>query len=557
MSDILNDLLNEIDIQYEKISNSFDIDKRIAILELTRCLDHGFVYTRSMLKTENKESRNAREIYGFISVGFAACLKLFYDDSIKQLGCPFYPSNKEMIDWANSCLINSGHIAYTLRFIELSKQGLFSVVKDGENYKFSNTTIFPGLEQKSTEDFYWWQSQNALSEQEEIKLSTLKPKVEEDLFRETEIWNTFFIKYGCTANLDEYYELLGRHESRVMVGYDSFPDDAIFNGLFFREIKMIVEALIGYTLKHRDHCFTLLKKSNYTLNPWNHYTLPDLLTDLIESIVIHKHLPREKVVDFLNILTLDEKSIDRLAKIQGGAPPLLIKISSSHILKSMAGCLVNPFSFLTEALKSSYEKDYFNAVNYREAVFKNQLYSLFEASSIHKCDTNINLKNGNEYITDIDALLYDETNEFLLVVQLKWLDSFGGSMKMRSSMSKNFYSSSIKWVRNVIEWVNLNGEIELLKRIKSINAQKKNVKHLRLIVLGRNFSHFSDIQEEKNAIWVSWYTLQKAITTNPELKNDLFELANYLEKNSLEKGDFIIDDEQVLHVGKYTVTITI
>src|ERR1700761_6434164 len=121
MIEILKELLDEVNIVYKKIQNSFSSDKRIALLELTRALDHGYVYANYINKNKGAEEENVRKVLQFMSTGFATCLKLFYDDSTKEPGCPFYPTNKEMIDWANSCLMRMGHVGNTLRFIELAE----------------------------------------------------------------------------------------------------------------------------------------------------------------------------------------------------------------------------------------------------------------------------------------------------------------------------------------------------------------------------------------------------------------------------------------------------
>lgn len=557
MHNNLNKLINEIDNVYKKIGTSFNSDNRIALIELTRCIDHAYVYTTYLQNQESQEGFKARKTFQFLATGFVACMKLFYNNDTAKLGCPLYPSSKEMINWANSSLIKTGHVGYTLRFIELAYQGLFKVKKNETNYIFKNLSTTPGLEQMEAQDFYWWQTQNYFDDKEVSRLMQLKLKVESDLRKETEIWKSHFIKYGSTDDLDEYYELLGKLHSRTLAGYDSFPEETNFNGLSYGEIKMIIETLVGYALKHKDHCLTLLEKSNYNINPWNIYTLPELLIDLAESVVIHTGIHKEKILEILNIITLSEKNIDRLAKIQGGPPPLLIKISNDHVLKSLTGCLLNPFSFLVNTLKNNYERDYFIAVNYREDIFKKDLYNLFESISIHKCATNINLKNKGNYITDVDALLYDEINKCLLVIQLKWLDNFGDSMKMRVSMSKNFYNSSIKWVENVVDWIERNGAQELVKRITSVKPQSFDIKEVKLLILGRNFSHFSDFKQEKRASWISWYGLQRVLHEKPEFKINLHTLMNYLEENSLAKRQLPLHGVEKLQVGKYSVSIKI
>src|SRR5688572_15038932 len=101
----VEELISEIQIVYEKVHNSFQHDKRIAIIELTRYIDHAFAFVSYILNKENTEYAEAAEAFEFLSAGYAGCLNLFYDKvDINREGVPLYPSTKEMIDWANSCL---------------------------------------------------------------------------------------------------------------------------------------------------------------------------------------------------------------------------------------------------------------------------------------------------------------------------------------------------------------------------------------------------------------------------------------------------------------------
>lgn len=556
MNNLLQQLNHAIKIEEIKIKSSIkNIDNRISVIELTRCLDHATIHNY-LLNMQNAITLEDKLIYNFIGTGFYEGLKLFYDNSIHQSGFPLYASCKNQISWANTVLINMGHIGYIKRFILLAEQGLFKVSKLGTKFYFTNQTTNPGRESLGTEDFFWWQNRVQLSESEKERMLDLKPIIEKQLFDEVEVWKDHFIKYGCTEELDEFYELAGKEYRIQFHSNDSFPIDSIFGDLSFGEIISIMEALIGYSVKHRDHCLSLLNKTNYKINPWNIHTLPYRLDDLAESVATHKGLEYFSVLKFLENITLNNENINVLGKDAGLSPPPLIKISKEHILRSEAGALINPFSYLVRALKLNYEKDYFKAVNEREEIFKKELYHLLSSKSILKSSANINLKQSGKLITDIDAMLYDVNSKCLVLIQLKWYDDFGPSMKARYSMSNNFMQHSIKWIDKMSSWIEENDPKQLLERIdKSTEIKNKEIKSIHLWILGRNFSHFSDKEADKRAIFCSWYKLYRTVYEHPELKENLWDLSQFLEKNSLEHKEMPKIEDQELQVGKYKIYI--
>lgn len=559
--DFINEIKAKIEKDKFKIKKTFPInDCRVSIIELTRAIDSSFVYVYFLLDKEAKEYEQALKVYSFISAGFFNSLNIFIDNGIYQSGYPLFPSDNNGIKWANDTNIRLGHIGYIEKYIELAKQDLFRIEKINNDYKFTNLSLYPNSEQLVVDDFNWWQNQISFSEKDLKRLDYLKPIVAKQIFEKVSVWKKNFIKYESSPDLDEHYEIVGRFFRRKMVGTDSFPLDSMFGFLRFEEIIMIIEAIIGYSLKHKDHCLALLRKTNYKINPWNLYPLDERIDDLAYNISIHKNLDYEKVYSFLKTFAIDNKDIKKLGDSAGNAPPPLIRISKEFLLKSIAGILNNPFAYLTRSLKYNYEKDYFNAVNHREKVFKTELYELFNSPNLITISRNINLKLDGKLITDIDALIYDTNSKTIFLIQLKWLDDFGSSMKMRYSMSNNFYNSSIKWIDSVSNWLSKKDIPELLKNdIKSI--KNSDIENIELLVLGRNFSHFSDQKEDERAIWCSWYTLVRLVSENENCIKDLNHLVKRLKENNLKYNVKLTEDEvksiesERLQVGNSNVII--
>jgi len=545
---LINEIKSKIENEKIKLCKTFSHqDYRIAIIELTRSVDSAFVFLYFILKKEDEEFQNAYKVFSYVSAGFYNSLKIFIDNSIYKSGYPSFVSDSNGIKWANQININLGHIGYIEKYLELARQGFFTIKKtNSKDYKLTSLFPFPNREQLVVKDFNWWQDQISFPEEDIQRLEYLKPIVEKQIFEKVSIWREYFIKYDSTKELDEHYEIVGRLYRKRMTGSDSFPMNTKFGLLTFGEIVIIIEALIGYSLKHKDHCLALLKKSNYKINPWNLYSLDERIDSLAYNISTHKGIKYEKVVSFLIKFAIDEKDINKLGDAAGNAPPPLIRISKEFVLKSIAGVLNNPFAYLTRSLKVHYEKNYFDAVNHREKVFKENLYQLLDSENLVCVSRNINLKLNGKLITDIDALIYDYNSKTLLLVQLKWLDDFGGSMKMRYSMSKNFYNSSIKWINKMTKWLEERELFEIIKDdISDIN--RSDIENMELLILGRNFSHFSDQKEDKRATWCSWYTLMRLVKENNEYRNNLNKLIKGIQENN-KKYDKKLTETQIAQI---------
>lgn len=263
MNNLIQQLSYAIKQEEDKIRNSSKTeDKRFPVIELTRAIDNATIFNY-LTQIQNLSTPKDETIYQFIATGFFEALKLFIDDSIKKSGFPLYASSKKEIEWANSVLINTGHIGYAKRLILLTEQGLLSVSKLGNRFIFVNQTANPGREALGVEDFLWWQEHVQLSDSDTKRMLELKPIIEKQLFDEVEVWKDHFIKYRCTEELDEFYELSGKAHRIKFHSNDSFPNDSKFGDLNFGQIISIMEAIIGYSIKHKDHCLALLKKTNY------------------------------------------------------------------------------------------------------------------------------------------------------------------------------------------------------------------------------------------------------------------------------------------------------
>ncbi|MBO9682853.1 MAG: hypothetical protein J7502_09345 [Flavisolibacter sp.] len=546
----------EMNSEWRKIARTPFMHKPIGLLEIVRAIDDLFCFYSYALPNNSKEKQEWYEYFKTHSNGFYEWFENFdYNDEIDQKPTIFFVSTAASKQWANYSLIQSGKLGFVYRFVQLAKQGIFNVERvDSQKFEFKYILTSTGAE--FVESLYQKRHLTNLFETSfNERFKVLEAVVEQELPNRVSIWNHDFIKYESSSTIDEFYLLYGKALCNGFVGYDTFEDQSVFNGIPYGTIKQVISAFIGSTKKHFDFCQVALAKFGLKrLNQWNLYTTPFKRVELIELISKESNVNIEAVEWVIDLLTLNKSNISIHLGAPGSSLPPLFKLDKEWVLRSVAGSLSNPFTYLNRCLKSSYNNDYSKAVNLREERFRNEFNNLFDSNRILKCNKSVVLKSNGVILTDIDSMLYDTEDETLLLVQLKWMDDFGTSMKQRASMEKNFYEPATKWINKTDEWLECNAPIQLLKYFDEDCSSSKIKKVFRL-VLGRHFAHFSDKKTDEKSLWCGWPQLVHIIQ-NKKSNQSLSEIVKEVQKESITQVNLtkLIPDTKY-EVGKYIVTI--
>lgn len=552
---VWKELLGEIKSELKKIENSLEgIDNRIGLIELIRALDHVFVVVSFILDRDSEDEQFLKwnKLFEVQSTGIYPALNLFLNESVEQEGFPLFPTNNKLQKWVHSCLVNSGNIGYLISFLELARSEIVSLTKISDKEILikapSENTSYELLEKMDIE----WLQKKFIVEEEVISVKGVK----EELEKSVRVWREHYIAYDSSPLLDDYYKECGKRYSKWLAGADNFSSSSTFGGIPYREYKKVLTALIGWSLKHKDCCTTLINRKKNKINPWNIYSLAVRKDDLVKDISHWTGIEERKADKVLDVLTLTPENKNFFADYPGGPPPPFIKISEQHLYRSIAGTLSNPYFFMNRMLRKSFKKDYSKAVNEREEQFRNDLYGLFQAKHILKCNTPVFLKSGGKKVTDIDAMLFDTHSCSLLLVQLKWMEPFGRNMRERFSKSKNFVERAEKWIDSVIHWRERNNPYNLLSNFEDLK-EKNEIQEVQLLIIGRYYSYFSGQNIDQRAAWSSWYQIKRLSLESPDIFHSLSEFYKCIIQNSTceKKLPLDIEDEHI-NVGKYAVTIT-
>jgi len=501
----LNSLLRKlISDEENKVRNSFshdnDCTKKHLLLELVRALDIFY---------ESSSGKSA-EFCAHYQHGWNEILSLVYGDYVDKKKFPLAPSTGNSWDWAHSSIQHCGRIAFAKKIISFCDAGL-AVMERGENQDiYVDFDDVSDWEQYDVDSFDWCRKlvKNNKVNPEKVRLDKEFPRIFELLKDNVDVWEKHFIQYNSTPEIDEYYTKHASLVSCLKQGKDNFKGDTKFGGVEYRKYCMVVDEIIGLALKHVGFCAALTAK-NPDVDLRNTTSITREQDKFAESMSRYMDIDVKGMRQILECLTLTPENCEYHLSVPQGPPPPFIKVADNIVIESVAGCQENPFIFLNRELRRKYEKDYFCAVNDREELFREEIYSLFARSPFFYLKKPVEIGNG-KLKTDIDAALLDGSTGTLALFQLKWQEPFGNSLKERYSRITNFYPKSVEWIDKVQHWLKTQPEEKVLSIL-----QLKGFRKALLFILNRNSVFFTGIKPDKRAAWSTGWQFIKTFSEIP------------------------------------------
>jgi hypothetical protein len=194
--------------------------------------------------------------------------------------------------------------------------------------------------------------------------------------------------------------------------------------------------------------------------------------------------------------------------------PPYIEISKDYYIRSYAGCLYEPISYLLFRLKKKFPKDWDSNIQRREERFRNDIYDLFPNEVYTKFRRNIVLKKNGVVITDIDACLYDKETGDILFIQLKWQDSIYDSFKSMTSKRKNYIDKVNEWIETMQDWIQ-TADVGLIANYLQMRPDMIDKQKIRLLIVGRyNGEYSSSGTAFRGVVYCQWFELQRILSIN-------------------------------------------
>lgn len=482
----------------------------VLFIELIRCIDSSFLF--------NYEGKEKYE--PFIQLGYGRCLEAFYKTSIfREDYLLLSPSISEIQNWCFNLLLGYGRCQMILNSLDLVKSGDMYIRENGPGDFHLIVKKESGIEYIENQfvDSYFHLIHDNVFDEENKRLEEKEEYILKQLNKEVEVWREHYIKYGSTPEIDDFYFDKARVYLCSSQLFDDFAEEDCFGQIPYGNFMLVLQAIMGVTLKHIAACELLCTK-NHDVSIYNILTLPVIHNDFIEEYVYYLNIKRERLEEIFDVLTVDASNISEHIKASKEFSPLFIKVGNRFTLRSVRGCLRTPIFYLQNELKRRYPKDYFKWINKREDRFRKQLYDLFCCSRFTIVNRNIEL-NVRGIRTDIDAVIFDKWTKTLGLFQLKWQDKFASDFKARRSRISNMVIKANEWVEKIADWTSGTTPKEILS---SLGIEGNGINETYIFVIGRYNTVFSNNKRDERAVWGSWYrvieTVKKMYKVDSPLK---------------------------------------
>lgn len=515
-------------------------EKRIALFQLLRCLDHK-TFLRYIYQRAGKDFPNPRQAFAdgrLVSWGWNEALSLFWGEHVVLPGIPLFQTVPEMKNWGDSVLQCSGRVRLIELALELDRLGLGVITptdseEDAYNlYLRENATAVESVEKADADylsilidrvrerDRFWEKLEDRRSSVVERMESLVRP------------FENHYIAYDADPDVDKYYHDLSVGLAPGLGGWDAFPLDSSFGGISFLLYIDCVRALMAFAIKHLDFSIILSGKLP-AIKPINTVCVPTKWLEACRYMSYALETSESEAEQLMLTTSITPENANYHLSTPNGPLASHYLIGGGHAVRLISGCLDNPFHFMLRELRRRFPRDWDKAVNGREVVFRDELVALLTRFGGVVCfsgNVNISTELGK---TDIDAFAFDSVANIAGLFQLKWQDHFAGSMRERESRKSNFLKTGNSWVEKVSKWVESGKMAETLMSLGMPREVATEIKETRLFVIGRNFSHFSgDFQPDCRAAWGNWLQLVRLVDSPAQGASPLTVLFDSIKKDS-------------------------
>jgi len=231
--------------------------------------------------------------------------------------------------------------------------------------------------------------------------------------------------------------------------------------------------------------------------------------DLIQLIGKNCSISDETALSILRIASLSPDTMGYYANGNARSAPF-IQISEHQYLRTIKGLLDEPFDFILYNIRNFFPEAWDKNVNRREAVFRTQLYTVFDDPRFSCVQHPVIIKEKNKTLTDIDAVVIDKKTGEIALFQLKWQDPADYSPFTLKSKRSNYYSAAEKWLEIIEKWLSNSADEDIASKL-GVKVKYFDKKKISIFVLGRRRGNYSgNGPYPYECAWSQWYQIMYA-----------------------------------------------
>jgi len=491
--------------------------ERELLIELVRTLDlTAFAFTlapnRQVLVTQDAE-RHAMLVGA--ATAMLPLLKILHDDSG---GVPWGPAEPVLVEYADEYLIKCGKLAHLRRILELERFGLAKASFVRPDHLIIR--VMP--ETQEAEDRHSQAQIDAYLETPEEMGTFEEAELVSRIDGYTDVHDNWFIRYDPDHETFAYHRQLAAQRARSFAEAQALPPRTILGGRSFQEWTGLSTSAQGRVL-HHIACATRLRATHDNLELRNLLTVFARKEDIV-AVLQQSGERFENARLAMSLMILDTETAAWYEQQHEIPLPYYIDFGRDFVLLPCFAGLLNPYAGLTWKLRTMYRPDWDRGVDGREGIFRTDLRIAFPPPRFLVSQTGFTLRRQNgEKITDIDAVVVDREAGSLALMQLKWHDIFGRSLRERQSRMRNLLEAN-DWVQRVSDWVAKRSarDLGVAFNLGTIAGNKEPI----LFVLTRHTARFTGATTyDPRAAWLGWAQLLPAAQRRdvPDILRTIFE----------------------------------
>lgn len=220
--------------------------------------------------------------------------------------------------------------------------------------------------------------------------------------------------------------------------------------------------------------------------------------------------------------------------------PLIIDLENDFVVRPVSSIIRNPLNTIKDIMTLRNPNIVSEFLKGRESWLREHLYAMFMGTRYHKIEGNITLRVGKEFITDIDASIYDNVTGELALFQIKWQDYHFNDVKKLRSKASNLIEELDKWTRKVAEWISSQGVNQLRQNLRLSSKSKVTESKIYLFGLSKNTARMKgygfELKEKRIAIgsWTQFIRNRIEIGPSNSVFGDLFNALKQQENSEVK-----------------------
>lgn len=561
------------DSELSRLVNKFSddpINNFIILLEITRVYDY-----------LNFGSGKEIEKYGFrfqevdvLKSGWNLATSFLFKSLKTISGIPVIPSSEEFRKLSISLLYQFGCVTLLKRTAEMIKSGiLIADSKKGNIFKFSMSPEGKAQFLDEMENSYLENLENILAQTENSSYNGWELINYENI-------NVIFQNYGSflSKKPNDPFSLLKLKdlESRmipllkswdsgkgIMIGYDSTQEldwhfmstaanamvewrdeaglhpDLKIEGVKVSNILAVVMCIVSFNLKHIKFS-SIAEQKRKEILIFQSLTIWCSLTELINDISDFTNIEKRIVEQVFKIISFKANDAALIRDHTTKFMPLIIDLENDFVLRPVSSIVRNPLNTLKDLLllrnpqlTAEFNKD-------KESWLRNYLYAMFMGTRYHRVEGNIALRIDKKFITDIDAVIYDNVTGELALFQIKWQDYHLNDVKKLRSKASNLTKELEEWTKKVYEWISSQGVDRLAHNLRFQKNKKISESKIYLFGLSKDAARMKGygfkLKEERIAIgtWSQFKRNRTEIGPSNSVFGDLFNALKKQENEEVE-----------------------